>query len=100
MYKVKVQGRKFDLAGGELLDFRTHGFPKGVSDFTVSCIEVDALLDPANPQAFPTEVSFVAAGMFTGTMKPIVQDSGKGDKGKGKCKVHGNGGDDDEDDDD
>src|SRR5258706_10266317 len=75
MYKVKVQGHKFDLAGGELLDFRTHGFPKGVADFTVTCIEVDALLDPANPQAFPTEVSFVAAGQFTGTMKPIVRDS-------------------------
>ena len=74
-YRLKVEGRKFDLAGGDLLDFRTHGFPGGVSAFRVSCIEVEALLDPANPQAFPTEVSFVAAGQFTGTMKPIVRDS-------------------------
>jgi hypothetical protein len=42
------------------------------------------MLDPANPQAFPTELTFVAAGMFTGTMKPIVDK--KPDKGNGKQK--------------
>jgi hypothetical protein len=74
-YKVKVNGRKFDLAGGVELDFRANGFPNGVSDFRVSCIEVDAMVDPANPQAFPTGLTFMAAGMFTGTMKPIVRPS-------------------------
>jgi uncharacterized membrane protein len=73
LYRVKAQGRKFTLAGGDLLDFRTHGFPGGVSDFTVSCIEADAMLDPANPQAFPTELTFMAAGTFTGSMKPLAK---------------------------
>ena len=81
-YRVKSRGLKVTVAGGELLDFRTHGFPDGVSDFTVSCIEVDAMLDPANPQAFPTELSFMSAGMFTGSMKPLTASSGKGDKKK------------------
>lgn len=80
LYRVKVQGRKFTLAGGELLDFRLVGFPDGVTGFRVSCIETGAMLDPANPEAFPTEVTFVAAGMFTGTMKPITRASDKGDK--------------------
>ena len=82
LYRVKSRGLKVTVAGGELLDFRTHGFPDGVSDFTVSCIEVDAMLDPANPQAFPTELSFMSAGMFTGTMKPITGNPDKGDKKK------------------
>jgi hypothetical protein len=53
-----------------------------VSDFTVSCIEVEAMLDPANPQAFPTELTFMSAGTFTGTMKPITANPEKGDKKK------------------
>ena len=78
-YRVKVKGRKFTVAGGELFDFRTHGAPHGVKAFVVGCIEVGAALDPANPQAFPTELSFVAGGYFTGTMKPIVRDSSRHD---------------------
>ena len=73
MYRVKAQGRKFTLAGGDLLDFRANGFPSGVTDFTVTCIETEAMLDPANPQAFPTELTFVDAGTFTGSMKPITR---------------------------
>jgi len=82
MYRVKAQGRKFTLAGGDLLDFRSNGFPGGVSDFTVSCIEVEAALDPSNPQAFPTELTFVGAGTFTGSMKPLTRNSTKGDAKK------------------
>jgi len=74
-YRVKVRGHKFTVAGGELFDFRTHGAPHGVKAFVVGCIEVSAALDPANTQAFPTELTFVAGGYFTGTMKPIVRDS-------------------------
>jgi len=55
LYRLKVEGRRFTLAGGELFDFRANGFRRGVEKFRVDCIEVDALLDPANPQAFPTE---------------------------------------------
>jgi len=79
VYRVKVQGKKFTVTGGELLDFRANGFPAGVTDFRVSCIDVSAALDPANPQAFPTELTFAAAGMFTGTMKPITRDPARGD---------------------
>ena len=84
-YRVKVRGRKFTLAGGELLDFRTNGFPHGVDAFRVGCIEVGAGLDPANPEAFPTELTFVAAGMFTGTMKPLTRNSTA--RGSGNCDV-------------
>jgi hypothetical protein len=86
-YRLKVKGRKFTVAGGDLFDFRTHGFPKGVKAFVVGCIEVDAGLDPANPEAFPTELTFVAGGQFTGTMKPIVRDSERGDRKRCEAEV-------------
>lgn len=85
IYRVKVGGKKFTLAGGDRLDFRTNGFPNGVSSFRVGCIEVSAGLDPANPEAFPTELTFVAAGMFTGTMKPLARSSNS--RGDGNCDV-------------
>lgn len=94
LYRLKVKGRKFTLAGGDLFDFRTNGFRKGVDAFTVRCIEVGAGLDPANPEAFPTEVSFVSGGRFTGTMKPIVRNSENGDPRR--CQL----GEDDADDED
>ena len=83
VYRVKVGGKKFTLAGGDLLDFRANGFPNGVNAFRVSCIEVSAGLDPANAEAFPTELTFVAAGMFTGTMKPLTRSSNS--RGNGNC---------------
>ncbi|MGZ5078549.1 MAG: hypothetical protein ACXWHZ_03275 [Usitatibacter sp.] len=99
IYRLKVDGRKFTLAGGDLFDFRAHGFHKGVTDFTVSCIETSAMLDPANPQAFPTELTFVASGRFTGTQKPLARDSSKPDKGG--CKAHkGKSGEEDDGNDD
>ena len=70
LYVVKVGGRKFAVAGGEWFDFRAHGFAAGVSDFRVGCIEASAGLDPANAQAFPTGLTFVAGGRFTGTQAP------------------------------
>jgi len=82
LYRVKSRGLKVTVAAGELLDFRANGFPDGVSDFTVSCIEVEAMVDPANPQAFPTELTFMSAGMFTGTMKPLVKKADSADKKK------------------
>ncbi|HSN21655.1 MAG TPA: hypothetical protein VLS49_13315, partial [Usitatibacter sp.] len=74
-YLLKVGGRKFVVTGGEWFDLRTHGFPHGVAQFRVGCIETGAALDPANPQAFPTGLTFVAAGRFTGTQKPRTRDS-------------------------
>ncbi len=75
LYVLKVDGRKFVVAGGEWFDFRSHGFARGVTDFRVGCIEVSAGLDPANAQAFPTGLTFVAAGRFTGTQKPRTKSS-------------------------
>ena len=69
-YVLKVDGKKFVVAGGEWFDFRAHGWKKGVTDFRVGCIDTSAMLDPANAQAFPTGLTFVAAGHFTGTQKP------------------------------
>ncbi|MEO8311405.1 MAG: PEP-CTERM sorting domain-containing protein [Caldimonas sp.] len=43
----------------------------GVSDFTVSGIETSAGLDPSNPTAFITGLTFAATGDFTGTMTPL-----------------------------
>jgi probable HAF family extracellular repeat protein len=84
-YRVKVRGRKFTLAGGDLFDFRANGFPDGVDAFRVGCIEVAAGLDPANVEAFPTELTFVAAGRFTGTMKPLARNSAS--RGNGGCDI-------------
>ena len=95
-YKLKVGGRKFFLAGGDLFDFRANGFPRGVDKFRVDCIEVEAMLDPANPQAFPTELTFLEAGFFTGTQKPLTRDSDSGNKGK--CMANDRADDDDDED--
>jgi uncharacterized membrane protein len=73
LYTLIAHGRSFGLAGGDLFDFRTHGFPNGVAQFRVADIEQSAGLDPADPTAFVTGVSFVAAGGFTGTMTPLCQ---------------------------
>jgi hypothetical protein len=72
-YTVIVNGKQFPLAAGVLLDFRTHGFPGGVRRFRVTDIETEADLDPDNPYAFPTQLSFSANGRFTGTMMPLCQ---------------------------
>ena len=74
-YVLKVDGSKFVVAGGEWFDFRAHGWRKGVTDFRVGCIDTSAMLDPANAQAFPTGLTFVAAGRFTGTQKPRTRKS-------------------------
>lgn len=73
-YEVLLaDGSLLELAGGERLDFTTlPGHAGGVASFRVTGIEVDAGLDPADPGAFATLVSFTGDGRFTGTMTPIV----------------------------
>lgn len=93
LYLLKVGGRKFVVAGGEWFDFRSHGFPRGVSDFRVGCIDTSATLDPANPQAFPTGLTFVAAGRFTGTQKPRTRNSHAHDGAKCRMDDDGQGDD-------
>ena len=69
----------FDLVGcnGASLGSATAGVarpfgPGGVSCFKVLGIEESAGLDPKDPTAFITGLTFTADGQFTGTMEPIV----------------------------
>ena len=70
-YAIVVNGKAFPVAAGELFDFRARVSPDGVSKFRVTDIELDAALDPTNPYAFPTEVTFKHSGRFTGTMTAL-----------------------------
>jgi hypothetical protein len=56
------------LAGGVRYFFA----PGGVDRFEIAGIETSAQLDPFAVGAFPTGVSFVDNGRFTGTMRPLV----------------------------
>lgn len=91
MYLLVVEGKRFAIGGGTLFDFRANGFRKGVKKFRVACIEPSANLDPANPLAFVTEVTFTDAGRFTGTQKPLTDPP----KGKTLCEKATKGEDDD-----
>ena len=81
-YTLIVGGRSFPLAANEVFDFRAHGFALGVSRFRVADIEADAGLDPANSNAFPTGLTFVAAGKFTGSMTPLCRPGNMPDRAK------------------
>jgi PEP-CTERM putative exosortase interaction domain len=56
-----------DLTGG--VQFFFGGL--GVDRFEILGIEPSAGLDPANPTAFVTGLTFVSTGPFTGTMTPL-----------------------------
>jgi hypothetical protein len=58
------------LAGGSLFFFPTGG----ISMFTVTGIDPALGLDPSNPTAFITGLTFVSGGTFTGTQTPITSD--------------------------
>src|SRR5712691_3554604 len=64
--------KTFAVNAGQLFDFRAHGFKRGVKTFRVACIDPAARLDPVNSLAFPTELTFVEAGKFTGTQQPLI----------------------------
>lgn len=70
-YTLMVNGKTFPLAAGVLFDFREHGYTAGVSKFRVTDIESEAALDPTDPYAFPTQLTFNGSGRFTGTMQPL-----------------------------
>jgi hypothetical protein len=71
LYTLLVGGKAFSLSGNQTFDFRLAGFSKGVSSFQVIGIEPSAALDPTNPTAFVTRITFAGGGHFTGTMKPL-----------------------------
>lgn len=49
--------------------------PLGFSDFRISDIDPAEMLDPTNPTAFVTGLTFTAAGTVTVTQNPIVQNT-------------------------
>jgi hypothetical protein len=62
--------KKAELTGGVTYNFDSGG----VDRFRILGIEPYAGLDPNNPTAFITGLSFEGSGQFTGTMTPISQD--------------------------
>lgn len=56
------------VAGGSEIELD----PNGVDRFRVLGIEASAALDPTDPTAFITGLTFVEDGMFTGTMTPLI----------------------------
>ncbi len=77
---VAVRHKAFAVNAGQLFDFRANGFKKGVKAFRVACIDPAARLDPVNSLAFPTELTFVETGKFTGTQQPLVTATGDDDR--------------------
>ena len=61
----------FSLTGGIPFSFLTHGFANGLTEFQIRGIETSAGLDPNDPLAFPTGLTFVGDGRFTGSMAPL-----------------------------
>jgi hypothetical protein len=82
-FVVAVRHKAFAVNAGQLFDFRAHGFKKGVKAFRVACIDPAARLDPVNSLAFPTELTFVEAGKFTGTQQPLATATGDDDRNDG-----------------
>jgi hypothetical protein len=77
-----------ELTAGDAFDFTTELFAdfgidsEGISKFGVRGIEVAAGLDPNDPAAFVTGLTFVGDGQFTGTMTPILETQTAGDTGE------------------
>jgi hypothetical protein len=76
-----IQSNAFDVTwddgsalvfGGQQFFFPDLG---GVNEFTVTGIDVADGLDPTNPTAFITGLTFESDGSLTGTQTPIVTDA-------------------------
>jgi hypothetical protein len=70
-FVLVVRHRAFAVNAGQLFDFRAQGLKHGVKAFRVACIGAIASADPAYVPPFPTELTFAAAGKFTGTQRPL-----------------------------
>jgi hypothetical protein len=67
VYDVFFQGVSHTVHAGDQFFFPAGG----LSAFSVHGIEPSAGLDPTNPIAFVTGLTFVTTGQFTGTMTPL-----------------------------
>ena len=72
-----VGHRAYALNAGQVFDFQANGFKNGVKGFRVACIDPAAGLDPAYVPPFPTQLTFVEAGKFTGTQQPLASATGE-----------------------
>src|SRR6267143_6526127 len=79
-FVLVVRHKAFAVNAGQLVDFRAHGFKKGVKAFRVACIDPAARLHPVNSLAFPTELTFAEAGKFSGTQRPLISATGEEDE--------------------
>jgi hypothetical protein len=70
IFDLSFLSQEFTVDAGQQFFFPAGG----VSEFTVTGIEVSAGLDPANTAAFVTGLTFAGGGEFTGTMTPITED--------------------------
>jgi hypothetical protein len=70
-FVLVVRHRAFALNAGQTFDFRANGFRNGVKRFRVACIDPAAGADPTYVPPFPTQLTFVDAGKFTGTQRPL-----------------------------
>lgn len=73
-YTLTADGISFNVMAQQVFDFTLHGFAEGVSQFTVTGIEPEAVVDPANPQAFVTRLTFAGNGRFTGSQVALTMD--------------------------
>lgn len=60
-------------AAGEIINFLTLVDPAGITQFKVEGIELSAAVDPSDPNAFATGVSFTNGGSFDVNMTPIIE---------------------------
>jgi hypothetical protein len=73
-FTITVNGQTYTVFGNQIFDFTAHGFANGVSEFTVTGIEADAQVDPNNPTAFLTRLTFASDGNFTGTQTALTTE--------------------------
>lgn len=70
-YTIQLaDNEKFTVLPGQEFDF-TKIFSGGVSSFEVLGINASSGLNPYDPNAFVTELTFTGAGQFTGEMDPL-----------------------------
>lgn len=60
-----------DIQSGVPFDFTTNGYPNGLDRFSIRGIETTAAIDPDDPQAFVTGLSFANAGSQNFEMIPL-----------------------------
>lgn len=70
VYQLSYAAKSITLAGGV-----EYVFEGGVASFSVRGIEPSAGLNPDDPLAFVTTLTFVADGTFSGTMTPVTVEA-------------------------